>query len=124
MDALMNNDFFKWFFICVMKKYADFKGRARRKEYWMFILVYMIFEIVLGILAGILPILAILLGIFCLALIIPSLAVAVRRLHDIGKSGWFLLLMLIPLVGPLIILYFMVKAGDQGANKFGPDPKA
>ena len=113
----------------VLKKYAVFGGRARRKEYWMFVLFNMIFAIVAMILDNVLGI-AIeglgygpLYGLYCLAVLIPGLAVSVRRLHDVGKSGWFLLINLIPLVGG--IWYLVVVCGDSspGENQYGANPK-
>lgn len=107
-------------------KYADFQGRARRSEYWYFALGNFLVGIVLGILDAALfgshgstgP-----LGlIYCLAALVPSLAVSVRRLHDTDKSGWFLLLGLIPLIGPIILLVFFATMGTSGSNRFGSDP--
>lgn len=119
-----------------LKRYADFSGRSRRTEYWMFTLGYVIVLVVLGILMGIggalgdpngvsgLSITAIaLIGIVVLALIIPSLAVQVRRFHDQDKSGWFVLLGFIPYIGGLIVIVFMCLPGTVGDNRFGPDPK-
>lgn len=120
------------------RRYADFSGRSRRKEYWMFTLLSVIVSIVLvGLLfggmsasetgepqMGVLGYLgAGLLGIFVLASFIPSLAVQVRRFHDQDKSGWFILLGFIPYVGGIIALVFMCLEGTRGPNRFGPDPK-
>ena len=120
---------FKIWYLEVLKKYAVFKGRARRKEYWYFTLCNIIISIVLGYVdskvgtfgakAGI----GILGAVYSLAVFIPSLAVFVRRLHDIGKSGWWFFLGLVPCVGPLILLYFMVKDSADGENQYGPNPK-
>lgn len=113
----------------VWKKFAEFNGRARRKEYWMFtlfnILIFLVLE-VLGIAlmkSGVGVIFFALLGLYALAVIIPSLAVGVRRLHDTGKSGWFILLGLIPIVGPVILLVFMVMDSTPEPNEYGPNPK-
>jgi len=117
-----------------LKRYADFSGRSQRKEYWMFFLGYMIVLVVLALLAGATGGLddsgsgvgVIFLGIlvlFVLAILIPSLAVQVRRFHDQDKSGWFVLLGFIPYVGGLIVLVFMCLEGTKGPNRFGPDPK-
>lgn len=118
-----------------LKRYADFQGRSRRKEYWMFFLGYMIVFAVLAALGGILgafdpagggvlgTIFIGLLVIFALALLVPSLAVQVRRFHDQDKSGWFVLLGLIPYVGGLIVFIFMLLEGTKGPNRFGDDPK-
>jgi len=112
--------------ITVLKKYAEFSGRARRREYWMFTLAIIIVTAVLSILSQI-PFLgiifAIVSGIFGLAIIVPSIAVSIRRLHDTNRSGFMLLLCLIPLVGAIIVLYFSIQEGTQGENQYGPDPK-
>lgn len=114
----------KWFIKC-LKNYANFNGRARRKEYWMFTLIFLCIYYPLyfvGIYAQ-LPILSTIGLIFALALCIPSLAVGVRRLHDINKKGIYLLIGLIPIVN-FVLLYWFCKEGDKGENQFGPDPKA
>lgn len=112
----------------VLKKYAVFDGRARRREYWMFVLFNIIVSIVLGVLDGILGLKSqqgagVLGGLYSLAVIIPSIAVGVRRLHDTGRSGWMMLVGLIPCLGGLILLYWMIL--DSGPdNEYGPNPKA
>ena len=118
----MDNDFTKWFLICVRHKYADFSGRARRKEYWMFALVYFILALICAFIDETLGI-SILSTVFVLALIVPSIAVGVRRLHDVGKSGWWLLGGLIPIIGTIYILYLMIKDGQPEANQWGTNPK-
>ncbi|HEX4007774.1 MAG TPA: DUF805 domain-containing protein [Acidobacteriaceae bacterium] len=113
----------------VWQKYAQFDGRSRRKEYWMFALVNLIIGVALSFcfLAARGSILAIAFGIVCflygLAALIPSLAVSVRRLHDIGRSGWWLLIDFIPF-GCFVLLIFFVLDGTPGPNEYGPDPKA
>ena len=127
--------------ILPLKRYADFKGRSRRKEYWMFTLgVSLVAIIALLFLAatlglggldenggGLAAILGgtgmIVLGILYLAIIIPSVAVQVRRFHDQDKSGWLVLLNFIPYIGALIVFVFMLLEGTRGPNRFGPDPK-
>lgn len=104
-------------------KFADFSGRARRKEYWMFVLGVVIVSVVLQIIDGIVGTAPYLAGLFSLAALVPSIAVGVRRLHDQDKSGWFMLLGLIPLVG-IVLLVFMCLEGTSGPNQYGPDPKA
>ena len=99
----------------VMKSYARFSGRATRSEYWWFYLFWIIAVLVTGMINENLAALVV------LALLLPSLAVGVRRLHDIGKSGWWLLVMLIPLIGGLILLYFLVQP-SEGDNDYGPAP--
>ena len=117
-----------WYFE-VLKKYAVFSGRARRKEYWMFALFNLIICIVLGVIeaiAGIAPEgdQSVLAGIYSLAVLIPAMAVSVRRLHDTNHSGPWLLIALVPLIGPIILLVFMVQDSQQGDNQYGPNPKA
>jgi uncharacterized membrane protein YhaH (DUF805 family) len=111
-----------------LKRYADFSGRSRRKEYWFFTLGCAIAGFIAGIVENILGLsgsvgpygfLSILL---ILALFLPSLSVSVRRLHDQDKSGWFLLIALIPIIGSVVILVFMCLPGTPGPNRFGPDP--
>lgn len=102
----------------VMQKYANFSGRATRSEYWWFVLAYIIAYIVLAIVDYVLGV-QLLTAILSLGLLIPSIAVGVRRLHDLDKSGWWLLLGLIPLVG-LILIYWFAQPGTPGANRFGP----
>lgn len=105
-------------YIKVLKQYADFDGRARRKEYWMFILFHMIISYGLQILGGIAESMLILglAGVYSLAVIIPSIAVGVRRMHDQGKSGWFILI-------PIYNLILFCTDGDRSENEYGPDPK-
>ena len=110
-------------YIEVLKKYAVFSGRARRKEYWMFVLFYIIFGIILGIIEGIIGISGILTGLYCLALLIPSIAVSVRRLHDIGRTGWWVLICLVPIVGSIVLLIFILLDSQPGDNQYGPFPK-
>ena len=152
----------KWFIKC-FKHYADFSGRARRKEYWMFVLVNIIFAVVFGVILGLVELLhpatssvlphffgisdeqieqiilfiikydkfsvmvRIICTIVCLIylaiLILPSIAVAVRRLHDIGKSGWMLLVSLIPIVGEIWLLVLMLTNSQTEENQYGPSPK-
>lgn len=103
-------------FIKALKQYADFSGRARRKEYWMFILFFFIFYLITvfvsGMIGSFLPA-----GIFILAMIIPSLAVSVRRMHDSNRAGWFILV-------PIYSFYLSLISGTQGSNDYGPDPKS
>lgn len=113
------------------EKYADFTGRARRAELWWFALVNFVAYIVIFVVAFILGSISDGLGalgvflyvVYALAVIVPSLAVAVRRLHDTGKSGWMLLIGLIPLVGPIVLLVFYFTDGDPGDNQYGASPK-
>lgn len=127
-----------------LRKYADFTGRARRMELWLFWLlligIQIVFSILIGLVAG--PTAAVadptdpfavlngpakaLYGLFflmMLALLIPSLAVSIRRLHDTNRTGWWLLLGLVPFLGALVLLIFYLLDGTPGPNKYGPDPK-
>ena len=109
----------------VLSQYAGFTGRARRSEYWFFCLFNMIISGVLTVLyrltgAGLFSVLS---GLVSLALIIPGLAVAIRRMHDIGKSGWYLLFAFIPLVGSIIVIVWYCKDSEPGTNVYGPNPK-
>lgn len=99
-------------------KYAEFGGRARRSEYWWFFLFTLIVSMVLSPLSTALSVLA------SLALLVPSLAVGVRRMHDTGRSGWYLLISLIPLVGTIILIVWLATEGEPGANQYGESPKA
>ncbi|HLR91102.1 MAG TPA: DUF805 domain-containing protein [Balneolaceae bacterium] len=112
------NEVKEWYVI-PFQKFIEFEGRARRKEFWIFAGVNFLISILLGILG-----LDLISSLFSLAIIIPSIAVGVRRMHDIGKSGWFLLLGLIPLIGWIILIYFYAKEGDAGPNQYGPNPKS
>ena len=111
-----------WFLDVVKNKYASFSGRARRQEYWMFTLFYIIGYVVLAVIDAVVGTMVLAL-IYSLALLLPSLGVAIRRLHDTNRSGWWFLINLVPLVGMLVYLYFMVSEGERGANRFGEDPK-
>lgn len=115
----------------VLHRYADFQGRSRRSEYWWFYLFQVLLsfagQILAGILGSILPILGLIIGILLivafLGLLIPGIAVSIRRLHDLDRSGWWLLIALVPLVGLIVLLYFFCSKGTDGDNRFGPDPK-
>jgi uncharacterized membrane protein YhaH (DUF805 family) len=116
----------EWY-IGVLKKYAVFDGRARRKEFWMFVLFNFIVALALGILiriSGIVHIFCILYILYGLAVLVPGIAVSVRRLHDTDRNGILLLLALIPLVGAIIVLVFTAQEGTPGDNHYGPNPKA
>ncbi len=113
----------------VLKKYAVFSGRARRKEYWLFVLFNVIIAFVLGAIDGAVGLadtesgLGLLSGLYTLAVIIPSLAVSVRRLHDTDHSGWWWLIVLVPIIGAIVLLIFMIRDGQPGHNRFGLNPK-
>jgi len=112
-----------WYLQAVLKKYADFGGRARREEFWMFVAVNIGIGIAVGVVAVIIHF-WFLSTIYSLALLIPSLAVSVRRLHDTDRSGWWLLIGLVPLIGLIVLIIFYVQDGSAGDNKYGPSPKA
>ena len=116
-------------YLKVLKDYALFTGRARRKEYWMFTLFNLIFYAIAIALDNLLgtAIEGIGYGLFyilyALGVLIPSIAVAVRRLHDVGKSGWMLLIGFIPLIGAIWLLVLFVTDSHPGENEYGPNPK-
>ncbi|WNO09407.1 DUF805 domain-containing protein [Teredinibacter sp. KSP-S5-2] len=109
------------YFIGALKKYADFTGRARRKEYWMFVLFYIIFYVVLSIIDGIIG-MVLLSAIYSLALLVPSISIAARRLHDTGRSGWWQLIAIIPLIGAIVLIVFLVQ-DSHDKNEYGENPK-
>ena len=116
----------QWY-IGALKKYATFSGRARRKEYWMFFLFNFIISFGLGFIDGVAGTtldggVGIISTLYSLAVFLPGIAVAVRRLHDTGRSGWMMLLGLIPCIGALVLLYFMCE-DSHGANEYGEPPK-
>ena len=117
-------------YIEVLRKYAVFSGRARRKEYWYFVLFNAIFGVALSLIDLILLLWSETVGIgllniiYSLAVLIPFMAVSVRRLHDTGRTGWWMLMSLIPIIGWLVLLVFNVQGGDPDANRFGPNPKS
>jgi len=127
-DNKKTEDEMNWY-LMVLKKYAQFEGRSRRKELWMFTLFNCIFSwplYILGLVFHENTLGSIFLGlyfIYVLAVIVPCLAVSVRRLHDTGKSGWWLLIVLVPIVGPIVLLVFYVLDSQPGANEYGPNPK-
>ena len=110
-----------WFLLC-MRKYADFSGRARRKEYWMFTLIVAIGTLLLGALGQVSMLFGFLYFLAMLAVLVPGLSAGVRRLHDTGRSGWMLLLAFIPLLG-LIVIYWLALDSQPGSNPYGPNPK-
>lgn len=103
------------YYLKVLKNYAQFNGRARRSEYWYFVLFNIIISIAVGAVAALTGI-EILSSLYSLAILIPSIAVGVRRMHDVGKSGWFILI-------PIYNLILACTPGVQGDNEYGPDPK-
>jgi len=116
-------------YLTVIKKYVVFSGRARRKEFWTFVLFNFLFFIVAAILDNLLGLaskeyyLGPIYSLYALFIIIPYLAVAVRRLHDIGKSGWWIFIKLIPIIGAIWLLILLFTEGNKGPNEYGEDPK-
>ncbi|PSW18266.1 DUF805 domain-containing protein [Photobacterium sanctipauli] len=115
-------------YLLVLKKYAVFSGRARRQEYWYFILINMVIGFILQVInqqfinpadagGGVLGM------IYSLAVLVPTLAVGVRRLHDTGRAGWWLLLGLIPVIGILVLIFFFIQDSEAGNNEYGANPK-
>lgn len=112
----------------VLKKYAVFSGRARRTEFWMFTLVNIAVSMLLAFVDNSFGMtvsygVGMLSSLYGLAVLIPSLAVAVRRLHDTGRSGWWWLISLVPLIGAVVLLIFAAQDSQPGSNKYGPNPK-
>jgi uncharacterized membrane protein YhaH (DUF805 family) len=110
-------------YIQVLKKYVVFSGRARRKEYWFFVLFSFIISVILSLIDWAIGI-NVLASIYGLAILLPSLGVSVRRLHDTGRSGWWIFINLIPLIGLIIWLIFTFQDSQEGTNQYGPSPKA
>ncbi len=117
-------------YLQALKKYTVFTGRARRKEYWFFVLFNIIVSAALSVVdyftgtysasygTGLLG------GLYALAVLLPAIAVTIRRLHDTGRSGWWILIALIPVIGGIVLLVFMVLDSQPGDNAYGPSPKA
>jgi uncharacterized membrane protein YhaH (DUF805 family) len=112
------------------RKFADFHGRARRKEYWMFMLFNVLFIMVAAVVdvltgtVGAIGTFGLVGGVYGLAIVIPGLAVTVRRLHDTGRSGWWLLISFVPFIGVFVLLFLVVLNSQPAANRFGENPKA
>ena len=110
-----------WFLDPVKNQYADFTGRTGRKEFWMYILVYIGLYIALGIVGGVInfPQVTVLLS---LAVLAPNLSITARRLHDIGKSGWWQLISLVPVAGAIVLIYWLAGEGKKESNEYGAAP--
>jgi uncharacterized membrane protein YhaH (DUF805 family) len=106
----------------VLKKYAVFSGRARRREFWFFVLFNFIISIILSIIDYFINY-QILTTLYSLGVLIPSIAVTIRRLHDTDRRGWWIFISLIPIIGAIVLLIFMVLDSQKGENRFGPNPK-
>lgn len=111
------------YYLDVLKKYVVFEGRARRKEFWMFVLFSLIISLVLGVLDSVLKLNGTLGMIYSLAVFLPSLAVSIRRLHDTDRSGWWNLIGLVPVIGFIMLIVFAATDSTPGQNKYGPNPK-
>lgn len=109
-------------YLTALKKYAVFGGRARRKEYWLFLLFNVIIAMVIVFIEGITGI-SLLSILYLLAVFLPGLAVGVRRLHDTNRSGWWLFLSLLPLLGAIILTVFLCQDSQDEENEYGPNPK-
>jgi uncharacterized membrane protein YhaH (DUF805 family) len=115
-------------YLQVLQKYAVFSGRARRMEYWMFVLFNILISIGLGFIDGIASFrtglgVGVLSGLYALVMIIPSIAVGVRRLHDTDRTGWWCLIGFVPFIGAIVLLIFFVLDSTPGSNRFGANPK-
>ena len=118
-----------YWYLEVLKKYAVFSGRARRREYWFFFLFNALISLALASIDNSMGMLdasvglGVLGGLYTLAVMLPSVTVGVRRLHDTGRSGWWILMSLVPIVGAIVLVIFLATSGQEGDNQFGPDPK-
>ncbi len=118
-----------YWYLEVLKKYAVFSGRARRREYWFFFLFNALISLALASIDNSMGMLdasvglGVLGGLYTLAVMLPSVTVGVRRLHDTGRSGWWILISLVPIVGAIVLVIFLATSGQEGDNQFGPDPK-
>ncbi|MEZ5494833.1 MAG: DUF805 domain-containing protein [Pseudomonadales bacterium] len=110
-------------FTAAVQQYVNFEGRNTRTQYWMYILFYFIFYVVCAVVDGVLG-MQLLTILFSLALLLPSIAAATRRLHDTGRSGWWQLIVLIPLIGAIVLIVFLAQDTHPGDNQYGPNPKA
>jgi uncharacterized membrane protein YhaH (DUF805 family) len=111
-----------WYIKC-LKQYVDFSGRAQRMEFWMFVLIHFIILIVLAVVDSMITG-GLLYGLYALGVLLPYLAVGVRRLHDTNRSGWWWLIGLIPVIGIIVLIVFWVQDSQPGDNAYGPNPKA
>ena len=118
-----------YWYLAVLKKYAVFSGRARRREYWVFVLFNCIIGVVVPFIIWFIPdtsvatFIGVLWLIYALGIVIPSFAVFVRRLHDTGRTGWWILIGLVPLIGAFVLLVVLVRDSQPGENQYGPNPK-
>ena len=122
------NDLVEWY-LTALRKFAQFTGRSRRREFWSFTLVNFGVSIVLSMLGRIVganflgTIIGLIATVYSLVVLVPGIAVAVRRMHDTGRSGWWLLINFIPIVGWIVYIFFAVQDSEPGENQYGPNPK-
>jgi len=107
----------------VMRQYADFGGRSRRTEFWSFMLFHLIILIIIRIVDSVIGTSGIISTIYLLGVLLPMIAVSVRRLHDTDRSGWWLLALFFPFLGVVVLLLFMAQESDPKSNEYGPSPK-
>lgn len=110
-------------YIKVMQNFLVFTGRARRKEYWMFGLINFLITIGLGMAESMVGLPGTLSSFYALVVLVPSIAVSVRRLHDTGRSGWWMLLNFLPVLGTIVLIVFFIFDSEEGTNEYGPYPK-
>ena len=114
------------YFLDAMRKYAEFTGRATRQQYWMFVLIYIVIYIALAVVDAVLQSIlgfGFLVAIFSLVLLVPSISACARRLHDTGRTGWWQLIGLLPIIGWIVLIVFLVQDSHPD-NEYGPNPKA
>jgi uncharacterized membrane protein YhaH (DUF805 family) len=105
------------------KNYVNFQGRSRRQAYWMFVLFNIIAVLLAGVIDNVLGSSGVISSIYGLAVFLPGLALAIRRLHDTGRSGWWMLISFLPLIGFIVLIIFFVQDSQPGTNQYGPNPK-
>ena len=117
-----------WYLDVLKNKYATFSGRARRKEYWMFLLINLVVSVALALIDSLIGSvresgMGLLSSVYSIGVLIPSLALSVRRLHDIGRTGWWVLISIIPVIGAVVLLVCMLLDSEPGSNRYGANPK-
>jgi uncharacterized membrane protein YhaH (DUF805 family) len=119
----MSNPLVGYWKLVVLERYAQFTGRSRRAEFWWYALANFIISLVLNLLSAASGVFRVIAIIYALAVLIPGIAVGIRRLHDTGKTGWWLLIALIPIVGIIVLIVFFATDGTPAPNQYGPSPK-
>ena len=109
-------------YLDVLKQYAVFDGRTGRQAFWMFVLINLIVTIVLNVVGSVIGLPGVLGGLYALAVLLPNIGVGIRRLHDTDRSGWWLLIGLIPLIGAIVLIVFFVQDSTPGVNSYGVNP--